>query len=272
MLPHRHLYEAAWGSAALFWGVVAALLLRRHTGGAAPWPRLVALVLGTVAATLLGARLHFVALAPDLLAMLGWRVLVLPRPDGAGLRITGGLLAGALVLAAAGPLASRSRLRRGAIADVLVPPVGIAIALGRLGCFFDGCCFGVPSSGWWSVTFPAGSPAWWSHVAQGLVTSAAHGSRPVHPVQLYLGLAGVLASGVSVYAVRERMPEGARALVFVAVLALLRTTIEPLRESSFGAGVPHEPALNLAVASAAVAALVALLRDQRAAGRAASVS
>ena len=273
MAPHHHLYEAAWGVAALLWSVAGALLLRRRTAGAAPWARLAALVACTVAATILGARAHFVALAPDLLTTLGWQALLLPVSDGAGLRITGGLIAGALVIAAAGPAATGHALRRAAIADVLVPAAGFAIAMGRLGCFADGCCFGVPCPRPWCVAFPAGSPAWWSHVAQGLVSTAADASRRVHPVPLYLGVAGLIASGVSLLASRRSgLPDGARALLFVVVLSLLRAGIEPLRESSFGTGVAHQPTLNLAVAAIALAGLVRLASAQRAVGRPPSVS
>ena len=274
MLPHHHLYQAAWAAAALSWGALGSVLLRQRTGGAATWPRLFVLVVLAIAATLLGARLHFVALAPDLIATLGWRVL-LPLDEGAGLRITGGLLAGAAVIAAAGPAATGYRLGRGAIADALVPAAGLAIALGRLGCFADGCCFGVPCTAPWCVSFPAGSPAWWSHVAQGLVETSADASRPVHPVQLDLAIAGLIASAVSLGAwPRTRPRDGTRALAFVVVLSLLRAAIEPLRESSFGAGVAHEPVVDLTIAVAALAALtIRRLLDQRAAvGRAASGS
>lgn len=273
MVPNHHLYEAAWSAAALVWSVVGALLLRRRTAGAAPWPRLAALAACTVSASILGARAHFVALAPDLLSTLGWRALVLPLTDGAGLRITGGLLAGAVVIMAAGPAATRYALPRAAIADVLVPAAGFAIALGRLGCFADGCCFGVPCAGPWCVGFPAGSPAWWSHVAQGLVSTTADASRPVHPLQLYLGVAALTASATALLAFRRSgLPDGARALLFIVVLSLLRAGIEPLRESSFGAGVANEPAVSLLVAAFALVALVRLGRAQRAVGRAPSVS
>lgn len=273
MLPHHHLYEAAWAGAALSWAALGSALLRQRTGGAATWPRLFALVVLAIAATLVGARLHFVALAPDLLATLGWRVL-LPLDEGAGLRITGGLLAGAAVIVAAGPAATGYRLGRCAIADALVPAAGLAIALGRLGCLADGCCFGLPCLAAWCVSFPSGSPAWWSHVAQGLVATSAETSRPVHPVQLYLALTGLIASAVSL-GVRPhaRLRDGTRALAFVVVLSLLRAGIEPLRETRFGAGVPHEPAVDLTVAVAALAVLRWRLVDQRATvGRAASGS
>ncbi|MBY0279169.1 prolipoprotein diacylglyceryl transferase [Candidatus Binatia bacterium] len=271
MLPRQHLYEVAWGVAGLWWGLRGALALRRRSRGAAPWTRLLALVATTILATLLGARLHYVMLGPDLLLSLGWRALVLPLPEGAGLRITGGLLAGGLVIATLGPRATRRRLGLAEIADTLVPLAGVAIAIGRLGCFAEGCCFGVPCAAPWCVRFASWTPAWWSHVAQGLITASDEASLPVHPVQLYLGLSGLAATIVSSLLVRERATHaGGRALCFVLVLAGLRAAIEPLRETRFGAGVPHEAAFNLGVALVAGVWLTYRLRRQRGVGRAPS--
>ena len=273
MLPHHHLYEAAWGAAGLAWGLCGALALRRRTAGAATWPRLVLLVAGAIAATFLGARIHFVVLAPDLLHTLGWRALVLPLPEGAGLRLTGGLLAGLAVVTLVGPPATGYRLGRAAIADVLVPAVGVAVAIGRLGCLADGCCFGTTCATPWCMRFPAGSPAWWNHVAQGLVGTDAPASQSVHPVQLYLGVAALLSSATSAATFGPgRTPDGARALAFVALLSLLRAMIEPFREARFGAGVPNEITLDLAIACGALSLLAWRLRAQRAAERLSSVS
>jgi phosphatidylglycerol:prolipoprotein diacylglycerol transferase len=264
MLPHHHLYEAAWGAAGLAWGFCGALLLRRRAGGAASWPRLLLLVVLAIGATLAGARAHFVLLAPDLLHALGWRVLVVPLAEGAGLRITGGLLAGLAVLVALGPFAAGHRVGRAAVADALVPAVGLAVAVGRLGCFADGCCFGTPCAGPWCLRFPSGSPAWWNHVAQGLVSPDAAVSGAMHPVQLYLGFAALL-SGVAAVAPLRRtpLPDGVRALAFVVVFSLLRALVEPLRESRFGAGVPHESTVDLLIAAVAGALLARRLAAQR---------
>lgn len=273
MLPHHHLYEIAWGAAGLGWGFGGTLLLRRRSGDAAPWTRLLFLFATTVAATLVGARLHYVLLAPDLLLALGWRAVLLPLSEGAGLRITGGLLAGAVALAALGPWATGRRLDRATMADMLVPLVGVAIAIGRLGCFAEGCCFGIPCAAPWCVRFSPWTPAWWSHVAQGLVGPSDDASLPVHPVQLYLGLSGLLATIVSRVAVRDvSRCGGARALCFVVTLALLRAAIEPLREVRFGAGVAHEPLLNLTIASVAGGLLAWQARRQRGDGRGTSGS
>lgn len=54
--------------------------------------------------------------------------------------------------------------------DMFAPAVPFACALGRIGCFLNGCCFGIVCSLPWAVTFP--SP-------DGLASS------PRHPTQLY---------------------------------------------------------------------------------------
>lgn len=41
--------------------------------------------------------------------------------------------------------------------DMAVPCLSLAQGFGRIGCFFNGCCYGVPYEGFCSVTYPAGS-------------------------------------------------------------------------------------------------------------------
>lgn len=42
--------------------------------------------------------------------------------------------------------------------DLLTPSVMLGLAIGRLGCFLNGCCFGGVCELPWAVRFPAGSP------------------------------------------------------------------------------------------------------------------
>ena len=44
-------------------------------------------------------------------------------------------------------------------ADAIAPSVGLGIFLTRIGCFLNGCCFGLPTSTWLGVHFPLNSPA-----------------------------------------------------------------------------------------------------------------
>lgn len=39
-------------------------------------------------------------------------------------------------------------------ADQLIPFVALGHAVGRIGCFANGCCDGAPTVAWWGITFP----------------------------------------------------------------------------------------------------------------------
>lgn len=261
MVPQLHLYGLAWALGALLWVICGSRRLVRRTRGGCSWPRVLGLLCAAVLAALAGARVHYLLLAPDLLRDGLLRALVLPLADeGAGLRISGGLLAaGGLLLL--GPRAVEHRLDRAQLCDALLPLAGLALALGRLGCFADGCCFGAPCTLPWCLRFPAPSPAYWSHVAQGLIPQAARCSLPVHPLQLYLAGGGLGAFAVSALVAARGARPGTAALAFVVALCTLRLLVEPLRESSFGGAVAHQGALD---ASSALVALLALMwRAQR---------
>lgn len=45
-----------------------------------------------------------------------------------------------------------------ATADLLAPSMVLGLALGRVGCMLNGCCYGAPCDLPWSVTFPWNSP------------------------------------------------------------------------------------------------------------------
>jgi phosphatidylglycerol:prolipoprotein diacylglycerol transferase len=52
-----------------------------------------------------------------------------------------------------------------ALADLVAPGVLLGMGLGRIGCFFTGCCYGDTCQLPWAVTFPWGTPP---HVEQAL--------------------------------------------------------------------------------------------------------
>jgi len=54
-----------------------------------------------------------------------------------------------------------------AIADLVAPCLALGLALGRLGCLLNGCCYGGLCDRPWAVTFPPGSPPYQSQVARG---------------------------------------------------------------------------------------------------------
>jgi len=52
--------------------------------------------------------------------------------------------------------------------DILAIGLMMALALGRIGCFLNGCCFGKPTNLPWAVRFPYDSPAYQSQVSPNL--------------------------------------------------------------------------------------------------------
>jgi phosphatidylglycerol:prolipoprotein diacylglycerol transferase len=122
--------------------------------------------------------------------------------SGAGLAIFGAIL-GAIL-----GLYIHCRLRRipfAPIADMAAPGIILAQAIGRVGCTINGCCYGVPSSLPWAVT--------WTHP-----NTYAPLGVPVHPTQVYELLWDLLVFAILWWFLRGRLkqPEA----LFAAYLAL----------------------------------------------------
>lgn len=88
--------------------------------------------------------------------------------------------------------------------DCAVPAVGIGACFARLGCFLEGDDFGKITSLPLAVRFPRGSFAFYHHVKLDLLSPLAASSLPVHPVQLYLALDGLLLATIAVWWNRSR--------------------------------------------------------------------
>lgn len=141
-----------------------------------------------------------------------------------GIAYFGAVLGGAAALVLAARPLGLDVVR---FADLSVPAIATAHALGRVGCFFGGCCHGVEWHGPWATTY-----------APAFARSAA--SVPRHPVPLYE--AAVLAALAIVFAraggchraanARQRrfVPGTGKPLgAYFAVYAAFRIAIEPLR-------------------------------------------
>jgi phosphatidylglycerol:prolipoprotein diacylglycerol transferase len=71
-------------------------------------------------------------------------------PEG-GLVIYGGFIGAAAGFAI---FVRKHRLPLLAMADLVAPSLAIGLALGRVGCLLNGCCYGGPTDWAWAVTFP----------------------------------------------------------------------------------------------------------------------
>ncbi|MBD3367836.1 MAG: prolipoprotein diacylglyceryl transferase [Candidatus Eisenbacteria bacterium] len=104
-------------------------------------------------------------------------------------------------------------------ADIVAPSVALGIAVGRIGCFLNGCCFGRPCSLPWAVRFPADS-----HAAELFPGQA------VHPTQLYESGAALLILAVLLIADRRKPFHGFTLWFFVMLLAVFRFLVDPIRQ------------------------------------------
>ncbi len=71
------------------------------------------------------------------------------------------------------------------VMDLFATYLPLSHAIGRIGCFLFGCCYGSVCHLPCAVRFPKDSPAYIDHYNHGLLTPGADSSLPVHPTQLY---------------------------------------------------------------------------------------
>jgi phosphatidylglycerol:prolipoprotein diacylglycerol transferase len=143
-----------------------------------------------------------------------------------GLVFYGGIVGAALVAVV---FARRERWSFWTLGDVFAPGVAVGHALGRLGCFAAGCCFG-KLSGPWGVAFPAGSVAFDELGSAGALAPGASFTPPLHPTQLYEA-GGELVIFALLLALRPRLRArpGALVLLYGALYATLRFVVELFR-------------------------------------------
>lgn len=119
-------------------------------------------------AGILGARLFYVVQYWERFQRETWTATLaetLKLTQG-GLVVYGSLIGGGL--ATVGFLLWR-RLPALATCDLIAPSWVLGVAIGRVGCLLNGCCFGGPFDGAWAVTFPEDSPPYIRQAQQGLL-------------------------------------------------------------------------------------------------------
>ena len=138
--------------------------------------------------------------------------------------------------------------------DVGLPFLPLGHSIARLGCFFNGCCWGRVTDGPTGVQFPKFSLAWRQHVDQGLITRAAEHSLPVHPTQLYESTGLFCIFLIMRYAYKHKKYDGSVMLLYPLLYGILRFTDESFRGESvhsvFGMTVSQTVALSMFLSAA----------------------
>ena len=137
----------------------------------------------------------------------------------------------------------KGRLNLSKMADVVAPSIALGQALGRLGCFSAGCCYGNPTTVPWAVTFR--NPE-----------SLAPIGVPLHPTQLYESAAtfGIFLALLSMH--RWERFQGRLLWYYLLFYSTARFIIEFFRGDPRGWAIPGM--LSSAQATGIPVVLVAL--------------
>ncbi|MDX2167556.1 MAG: prolipoprotein diacylglyceryl transferase [Deltaproteobacteria bacterium] len=238
MHPHLFGYNAwyaMWAAAALVGSVVNLFLLRR--AGVSLWRAALLLAL-TPAAAFAGARLAFALESGVPLAQFA---------SANGFRMPGGLLGAAVAFVV---LSWVLRVPVLLVLDALSPGVALVLSIGRVGCFLNGCCFGVPTALPWGVVFPQDSDPHSSHRVQGLLGPESTASLPVHPLSLYYALDTLAIMVFLLWLSRRSRYRGEVFLWFVVLRSWSAVALEQLRGFSVGSGINRSGEVELWIALA----------------------
>jgi len=171
---------------------ITVLVLRGRARGL-PAVRMVDLSLVMVVTGMLGGRLLYALTHASEFAREPWRVLWPVQADGSlglqGFVYYGGI---GLALPVAAWLVRRWRLDPWTVLDAGAPALALGTAVGRLGCFLNGCCFGHPTEGWCGMVFPPASQA-----------GSVFPGTPIHPTQLYIAADNLLIAVVLLFIERR---------------------------------------------------------------------
>jgi phosphatidylglycerol---prolipoprotein diacylglyceryl transferase len=194
---------------------------------------------GTIGAIVFGRLSHFVFW--DTGVLLQHPVEVLYVWDG------GMSIAGAIFGALCGVFAycKWAHIDFYKIAMVLAPPMLLAQAVGRVGCFLNGDAFGVPTASALGVSFPRygielfsftknlsfNSPAWLWCYNHGLVTPASMLTPSLHPTQLYEAVFDLLLVALLLYIQKVFKTVSVKIYLFLYLLGycLFRLLVEFFR-------------------------------------------
>ncbi len=130
--------------------------------------------------------------------------------------------------------ARKYRMGTWKVADLCAPWIAFGLALTRLGCFLNGCCYGKLSHAPWAVQFPDGSPAHQAQRAANLIGPGQH-ALPVHPTQTYLSLLDFAVFLVLYFVVRRRKRVEGQVFAWLLIgKAVVRSFVEVFRDDDRG--------------------------------------
>jgi phosphatidylglycerol:prolipoprotein diacylglycerol transferase len=146
--------------------------------------------------------------------------------------------------------------------DAIAPALAFGIAIGRIGCFLNGCCYGDPCTLPWAVRFPEQSPPWVSEVGRNQIPPDAAYSLGLHPTQIYSTIDGLILFLLltAFYPLRKR--DGQVVGLLLLTYPITRFFIEYLRndEGVFAAGMTISQLISVGLFACGVVYWIILSR------------
>ena len=241
-----HTYGALYALGILTAVALSEYLYRR--GGGEP-DTIVDLALPVVIGILIGARALFIIVEHKYYLQNPAEIIMVWK---GGLVFYGGLMGGALAFIIT---ARVKKLELWHLADTVDPGVALGHALGRLGCFFAGSCYGRPTDLPWAVIYS--DP---NSLARDII------GVPVHPTQLYSAAFLVLLSGILLFIGSRSAFRGQVIASYGILYGIFRFFIEFLRGdprgtvSLAGLTVSTSQAVSLLLVPFSIAAYIYLRR------------
>ncbi len=173
---------------------------------------------------LISAKLFYIVLTFSFFEMLGlirdgdYSFIV----DSGGLFFYGGLIGGLIGLFLCQRVFKIPLLE---YEQVLIPVIPLGHAIGRLGCFFAGCCYGVPYEGIGKITYPYG-------IVPSLDVSVSY-----FPVQLYESFFNLFIFIILLYAIKRRPKPYNTALLYLISYSCIRFFLEYYRNDEVRGGI-----------------------------------
>ncbi len=240
----------SWGTMLMF-GFAAGMLWALHDARedeTITLDLMIDVTLAILVGAIIGSRIMSVVLEWDAYAARPGSVF---RIWEGGLSFHGGLIGGTL---GGSLLMWRRGLSVPRMADLLVPSVTLGYAITKVGCFLNGCCYGVPTDLPWGVHFP----------------TLADPDVARHPTQLYGSALSLVVFGLLLAFRRRLHHPGHLALLYLVLYSGARFGVEHFRRGA--SAVVFEPLAPLTyaqVASIAIALAAGawMFLDARRAGR-----
>ncbi len=151
-----------------------------------------------------------------------------------------GALIGGAIGAFLGSLIAKDDIRN--YLDVIIPTIPVGHALGRIGCFCAGCCYGAPTDSFLGVIYPEGAVG-------------APAGIPLLPVQLFEAAGDIIIAIILIIISKKTISRYLTAIVYCMAYGIMRFVLEFFRYDSIrgqAAGLSTSQWISIALIAGAL--------------------